>query len=159
MFLPTYEIKGGKFYEKLFCVFLALTMLIVLTVPAHADAVDELSHFEPFTPSGFSYYASIDRDAEFDVSIINTTLTLTGLIRGAGVVIAIIAISREIAENYDDDTLPVTYIDHIYEADHPEAEFGVPYVYWHKLEYTIELPDGSTCSRWSDYYEYAVAPR
>ncbi len=145
--------------KRLFSTLLAIAMLVVLVVPAHASAVDELSSAEPPTPSGFSYVTSVRRNAEFDAFFDGTVVTLTGFIPGMGIVSAAVSISKGFAELFDDDSLPVKYVDHIYEADHPEAEFGVPYVYWHKLEYSFELPDGNTYSRWSDYYEYAVAPR
>lgn len=145
--------------RKLLVVFLSICFVLSMTVPAAAAAVDNLDWIEPSTPSGFSYYTSVNRNTEVDAFINGTTLTLTGFIPGMGSICAIIGISQGFAELFDDDSLPVRYIDHIYEANNPEAQYGVPYVYWHKLEYTFTLSDGSSYSRWSDYYEYAVAPR
>lgn len=138
---------------------LAIVLLMVMVFPANAAAVDNLAYVEPSTPSGFSYYTSLNRNTEVDAFLNNTVLTLTGFIPGMGAICAIISVSQSFAEIFDDDSLPVKYVDHIYTANNPEADFGVPYVYWHKLEYTFTLSDGSSYSRWSDYYEYAVAPR
>ena len=146
--------------KRLKSVLLAVAMLVVMVVPAHAeDAVDNLLWTEPSTPAGFSHYASVNRNAEFDLFVTGTSVTLTGLIPHAGVVCAIIGISIGAVELFDDDSLPVRYVDHIYEAEDPEINYGVPYVYWHKLEFSFDLPDGGTYSRWTSYYEYAVAPK
>ncbi len=162
--------------KKIVSLMLALVMCMTLCVPAFATEMDgfsvkeevvnvqaksssELSTREPATPSGFSYWYSAKRNSNFDAAFNGVALVLTGFIPGLGVMSTVIGLTMTIAGAFDNSNLPAEYEDIIYQADNPEAEYGVPYVYWHKLKYTIEVPNGGTYIRWADYYEYAVAPR
>ena len=145
--------------RKLVSLLLVLSMLLGLTIPAYAAAADNLSAKEPTKPSGFTHYLSANRNTTVEATLVGASLTLVGYITGMGTFTTIIGIPIAVAELFDDDSLPAKYVDYIYEADNPEVDYGVPYVYWHKLKYTFEVPDGGTYIRWGSYYEYAVAPR
>jgi len=146
-----------KKLTKAVTILLILTTIFSLSIPAFATTT--LSTTAPSTPSGFHYLYSVNRNKTFEMAISGTAVTLLGLIPGAGYVSAAIAVSQIVAASLDSSSLPSTYVDYVYEAADPEINYGVPYVYWHRLKFTFNIPGGGTYIRWTSYYEYAVAPR
>ena len=145
-----------KFMKPVTCI-LVLAFLLSLTIPTLAAT--SLSISAPSAPSGFYYSYSVARSKTFDMTFSGIVLTLMGLIPGMGYVSAAIGIAQSLGQNLDGGSLPTTYVDYVYAAEDPEINYGVPYVYWHRLKYTFNIPGGGTYTRWSSYYEYAVAPR
>ena len=144
--------------KKFISLSLAIIMALTLTVPAFAAT--DLSTTEPATPSGFTYCYKLEKDMDVDAALVNGVLKLTSRIPYFGEACAGIQ-----AINWNDNfvaydpNIDGAYTDYVYEADNPEVEYGVPYVYWHKLKMTYTNSNGSTEIRWQSYYEYAVAPR
>lgn len=143
--------------EEKVSIFAVLTMCVVLTVPAFASS--NLQETAPSVPTGFTYKYSLERDSEAEAKLVNGVLVVTAFIPGFGTTVSIIGAIQFIDSWNQDPNLQSTYTDYVYEAENPEAEYGVPYVYWHKMKMYYKTSDNKIEVRWGSYYEYAVAPR
>ena len=148
---------------------LLLICCILIQFPIQAHAASEFtpynqgtygSVFEPETPAGFTYWYTTTGNAEtayaWSNNIMNIFLSIAGYV-GSAISIVIGSV------NEDTSTIPGTYIRQVYVCDDP-ISWGVPYVYWHKIKYTVYFDANSDgieepYTRWTSYYEYAVAPR
>ena len=171
--------------KKVLSLFLALLMATLTCVPAFAVEenhayIDTVTLTEngarsggvvttknkPSIPSGFytTPYAVINSNIMVDVlasitssgatAYIFAPITGTGLFY-AGVVGAAIAGLAALGGG----TLPAGAVEYIYEAQNPVADFQVPYVFWHEIEYTVDTEDEGPVVFYNSFYEYAVMPR
>ena len=144
--------------KRIVSMVLAVVMCVVTVVPAFASS-NNLSTTPPKTPDGFVYKYSLDRNSKAEARLVDGVLVVTSLIPFLGTVSSVIGAIRFIDDWKSDSNVQATYTDYVYEALHPEAEYGVPYVYWHKLKMLYKTSNNTIEVRWGSYYEYAVAPR
>lgn len=155
--------------KKVVSVILVFAMCSVLCVPVFAQtdqtvSFDEIqlysSGVEPKTPNGYTYWYSRNGNASIDATISSVGLTIAlSAASGLPGLLASIVITG-ITSLFDESEIKGKYVDYIYTCDDPISQ-GVPYIYWHKIRYTVELDadgDGKkeTYVQWSDGYEYAT---
>lgn len=138
--------------------FLAVILCGMLVVPAFA-ATNEPSKREPRTPEGFTHRYTVERDMDADAELIDGVLNIFSNIPGFGGVVTVINAINFIDAYNRNPRISAQYTDFVYEAEDAVGDYGVPYVYWHKLKLTYTADSGAPEVRWSDYYEFAVAPR
>lgn len=144
--------------KKVVSLFLAVILCMAIAVPAFA-ASGGPSTTEPRTPEGFTYAYKRDRDMDAEVEFRDGILKIFSYIPGFGDVLFIIDAINFIDSYNKDPHISAQYTEYVYKADDPIGDYSVPYVYWHKLKLTYTTDDGVREVRWSDYYEFAVAPR
>lgn len=150
---------------------LVVAMFATLGIPAYAlnpDIEDEsivtmsaettLSSTEPSVPDGFTFWYSIDEDIDAEARLIDGMVVVSAFIPHVGLTASIIGAIRFVEAWLRDPNIQGETTDYVYQADNPIADYGVPYVYWHKVKVKY-LTNGVLETRWTSYYEYAVAPR